>query len=162
MVGNINLLGHWDTNKAVFLNTTPETYPLWTIKIDLPRDKIIEYKYLIMKEFDKSKLPQRKPQIFWESLPPTINRIVDTHRKKEISIYDQMGSSETVEEYVEVQTVKRFKSTQLMEDYDLGDEPGNHRKRQKTDMRKIVVEEELVDPGYRDSDEEVTSQTYFY
>jgi hypothetical protein len=50
LVGNIGLLGHWDTQKAIFLYTTPDTYPVWTIKIDLPRDKTIEYKYLIIKE----------------------------------------------------------------------------------------------------------------
>jgi hypothetical protein len=48
LIGSMPLLGHWDTQKAVFLNTNDKTYPIWTIKIDLPRDKIIEYKYLIV------------------------------------------------------------------------------------------------------------------
>jgi hypothetical protein len=49
-LGSIPLIGAWDITKAVFLNTTPATYPVWTVKIDLPRDKIIEYKYLILKD----------------------------------------------------------------------------------------------------------------
>lgn len=61
LVGNIALLGHWDTQRAIYLNTSPETYPTWTIKIDLPRNKVIEYKYLIIKDFEKhGKLPLKK------------------------------------------------------------------------------------------------------
>lgn len=50
IIGNLPLLGHWDPQKAVFLNTTKDTYPVWSIKIDLPRDKIVEYKYAIVKD----------------------------------------------------------------------------------------------------------------
>ena len=49
MVGSMPLLGHWDPMRAVPLTTSPQTYPIWSIKIDLPRDKVIEYKYLIIK-----------------------------------------------------------------------------------------------------------------
>ncbi len=49
MVGNMGLLGNWDPMRAVPLTTTSDTYPVWTIKIDMPRDKLIEYKYLIIK-----------------------------------------------------------------------------------------------------------------
>ena len=52
MLGNIPLLGHWDTQKAIFLQTSQNSYPVWSIKIDLPRDKFIEYKYLILKDFE--------------------------------------------------------------------------------------------------------------
>lgn len=66
MLGNIPLLGHWDTSKAVFLNTTQSTYPEWSIKIDLPRDKIIEYKYLIIKDPNAAAKRGQKPVIVWE------------------------------------------------------------------------------------------------
>lgn len=49
MVGSMPLLGHWDPLKAVDLLTSDKTYPVWTIKIDLPRDRVIEYKYLLIK-----------------------------------------------------------------------------------------------------------------
>lgn len=49
LIGNFPILGHWDPSKAVYLSTTTQAYPVWTIKIDLPRDKIIEYKFLIVK-----------------------------------------------------------------------------------------------------------------
>ena len=48
LIGSMPLLGHWDTSRPVLLNTNPKTYPIWSIKIDLPRDKIIEYKYVIV------------------------------------------------------------------------------------------------------------------
>ena len=63
MVGSMPLLGHWDPLKAVPLTTTRETYPVWTIKIDLPRDKIIEYKYLIVKGNNGKKIPLNNPGI---------------------------------------------------------------------------------------------------
>ncbi len=50
LIGSLSLLGHWDTSKSVYLNTNPQTYPVWSIKIDLPRDKIVEYKYIIITE----------------------------------------------------------------------------------------------------------------
>ncbi len=106
MVGSMALLGHWDPMRAVPLTTNPQTYPIWSIKIDLPRDKVIEYKYLIIKAANPKKpgalqgLPGRG-LIEWEPLPPGINRLVSTSGKKEITIYEALGSQETVEEYVE-------------------------------------------------------------
>lgn len=107
MVGNMPLLGHWDPMKAVPLTTNPQNYPIWSIKIDLPRDKIIEYKYLVIKSSNAKKqggsqigLPGRG-FIEWESLPQGINRLVSTQGKKEITIYEALGSQEIVEEYVE-------------------------------------------------------------
>ena len=49
MVGSMPLLGHWDPLKAVDLFTSDKAYPVWSIKIDLPRDRFIEYKYLLIK-----------------------------------------------------------------------------------------------------------------
>ena len=49
LVGNTKELGEWDTEKALFLDTSPETYPMWSISLVLPRNCIIEYKYLIVK-----------------------------------------------------------------------------------------------------------------
>ena len=110
MVGNMPLLGHWDPMRAVPLTTNPHTYPIWSIKIDLPRDKVIEYKYLIIKSANAKKqggqigLPGRG-FIEWESLPQGINRLVSTQGKKEITIYEALGSEDIVEEYVEAAAV---------------------------------------------------------
>lgn len=49
------MLGAGDPQKGAKLSTTEATYPEWTIKIDLPRDKIIEYKYLIVKNADQGR-----------------------------------------------------------------------------------------------------------
>ena len=125
MVGSMALLGHWDPARAVPLSTTKETYPVWTIKIDLPRDRIIEYKFLILK-FNGNNNAKAKQNaatfcevlgkggelVEWETLPLGINRLVDTHGKKEITISEALGSLESVEEYVEVQSdKKRFMSS---------------------------------------------------
>jgi hypothetical protein len=74
---------------------------VWSIKIDLPRDKIIEYKYLVITDIP-SVNKASKPTIKWESLPPNINRIINTHGKKEIVVYESLTSLESIEEYVEV------------------------------------------------------------
>jgi hypothetical protein len=38
----------------------------------------------------------------WETLPPDVNRLVNTHGKKEIIIHEELGRQEIIEEYVEV------------------------------------------------------------
>lgn len=48
IVGNIGELGEWDSDRARFLETSPTTFPIWTINLALPRDSIIEYKYIII------------------------------------------------------------------------------------------------------------------
>lgn len=50
LIGNLPMLGHWDITKAIYLSTNPSSFPVWTVKLDLPRDKIIEYKYLIIQD----------------------------------------------------------------------------------------------------------------
>ena len=109
LIGNLPLLGHWDTSKAVYLDTNPSIYPVWTIKIDLPRDKIIEYKYLVITD-PMTGQKHAKPKIAWESLPPNINRVINTNGKKEITVYESLTSLESIEEYVEVTSGKRFMS----------------------------------------------------
>ena len=95
MAGNLALLGHWDPNRAVELTTTPDRFPVWTIKIDLPRDRVVEYKYLVLSG------KGAKQTVEWESLP--VNRLVDTHGKKEVEIFDKMDCLEQVEEYIEAE-----------------------------------------------------------
>lgn len=94
------------------MSTSERTYPVWTIKIDLPRDKIIEYKYLIIKGVKKIGHHHSKPIYEWENLPEGINRLIDTHGKKEITIFESMDELESAEEFVEVHPdKKRFMST---------------------------------------------------
>jgi len=106
LIGSLPLLGHWDTNRAVYLDTNPQIYPVWSIKIDLPRDKIIEYKYLVITDIPSANKAQ-KPTVKWENLPPNINRIINTHGKKEVAVYESLTSLESIEEYVEVTTNKK-------------------------------------------------------
>ena len=48
VVGNIAALGNWDTEEAKFLETCPERFPCWDASIVVPRDIVIEYKYIIV------------------------------------------------------------------------------------------------------------------
>ena len=86
ILGNISLLGHWDESKAIYLQ--PLEYPVWTIKLDLPRDKVIEYKYLVVQE-DTAGGKEAK----WEVLPQNVNRVVCTHGKKEVSVHESREDS---------------------------------------------------------------------
>ena len=96
------MLGHWDPIRAVPLTTTKETYPMWTIKLDMPRDKIIEYKFLIIKSPGLKKPGDIKENIIWENLPQGINRLISTHGKKELMISEEMDNTQSTEEYVEI------------------------------------------------------------
>ena len=107
LIGSMQLLGHWDTAKAVPLNTSPQTYPVWTIRIDLPRDKIVEYKYVIIQDGKQGV----KTKVNWEILPPNINRIANTFGKKESVIYESLGSLEIMEEYIEVAKQEKYMSS---------------------------------------------------
>lgn len=116
IVGNLMLIGNWDPEKAVYMNTTDQSYPNWTIKIDFPRDKIIEYKYVLVTEITgkfqqtpnfKVKSPTRRSIYTWENLPGDVNRIVDTTGKKEVQLFDEMNKQESFEEYLEAPIIKR-------------------------------------------------------
>jgi len=109
LVGSTKELGEWDTEKALFLDTSPESYPMWSIKMILPKNSIIEYKYLVIKF---ATLPstiqggqaQTIPiSITWENLgsSSTANRRLNTHDKKEMSMTDEMNSKVVIEEYIE-------------------------------------------------------------
>jgi hypothetical protein len=111
LVGNIPLLGHWDPARSIVMTTDEKAFPNWTIKIDLPRDKIIEYKYLIIKKdycpVNKRTIQSyRKVEYTWEDIPPNVNRIVNTHKKKEVTVFDKLSDPESIEEYVEVKCTK--------------------------------------------------------
>ena len=49
ILGNIEQLGTWKIDQAVFLETSAEIFPRWSIKLRLPRNQIVEYKYLIIR-----------------------------------------------------------------------------------------------------------------
>ncbi len=108
LIGSMPLLGHWDPSKAIYLNTTQSAYPNWSIKVDLPRDKIVEYKYVVIADTVNK---NTKPKVKWENLPTGINRIVNTYGKKEAILYESMTSLESIEEYVEVTQGKQFMSS---------------------------------------------------
>lgn len=59
----------------------------------------------------------------WENLPEGVNRLVDTHSKKEITLIEKMDDQESIEEYAEVvfthqphHDKKRFMSSNDLED----------------------------------------------
>ena len=48
IVGEIDELGNWDPKKAIFLETSAESFPYWQVSLKLPATKVIEYKYIIV------------------------------------------------------------------------------------------------------------------
>ena len=49
ILGNIDELGGWKVEQAILLETSAEIFPRWSIKLQLPKNKIMEYKYLIIR-----------------------------------------------------------------------------------------------------------------
>jgi len=148
LIGSMPLLGHWDPARAVELRTNPATFPVWTTKIDLPRDKIVEYKYVVLQEAKGA-----RPRVVWENLPPGINRIVNTHGKKEVIVNESVGSLECIEEYVEVTHGKKFMSSSDLDSIKNEDLDSVHvprKKKFKLEKRKIAINE--ADEIHPDSD----------
>jgi hypothetical protein len=180
MAGSLGMLGHWDPMRAVPLKTTKDTYPVWTIKLDLPRDKIIEYKFLIIKAPGLKKSTDIKGNITWEILPPGINRLISTHGKKELVISEEINNTQSVEEYVEIITAIPHTNPNFEGDTQFYANPLNQHqsidslhifkedeldnaddrcnlKRPKINMDEVksrINEESDEDFGYRESDEE--------
>ena len=50
LVGNLKALGEWNPERAHILETSAKRFPHWFITLKLPRDLIIEYKYIIIKK----------------------------------------------------------------------------------------------------------------
>jgi hypothetical protein len=87
LVGNTPELGEWKTEKAHIMDTKPDTYPNWHIKLTLPKNAIIEYKYLIITYrtvTGQSGQPEPIPfSITWENLGTSYaNRRLNTFDKK--------------------------------------------------------------------------------
>jgi len=55
-VGNTEALGDWNPQNAVLMETGPQSFPNWQATVTLPRDVIIEYKYVVI-QFAKTKDP---------------------------------------------------------------------------------------------------------
>jgi len=52
-------------------------------------------------------------------LPPGINRVISTHKRKEITLFEKLGNPESIEEYIEVNPNKQYLSnTDLHFDYE--------------------------------------------
>jgi hypothetical protein len=178
MAGSLGMLGHWDPMRAVPLTTTKDTYPVWTIKLDLPRDKIIEYKFLIIKSPGIKRSIDIKENIIWEVLPPGINRLISTHGKKELVISEEINNTQSVEEYVEIITTiphvnpnfdgdnhfnlqnqhQSIESLHIFKEDELDNADDRcNLKRPKINMHEVkskINEESDEDIGYRESDEE--------
>jgi hypothetical protein len=48
LIGNIEALGEWDPKRAVFMETSAASFPVWNASVSIPRDLVIEYKYIIV------------------------------------------------------------------------------------------------------------------
>lgn len=112
LVGNIGALGEWNTDNAIFLETSPESFPVWSTNMALPRDLIIEYKYVIV-QFGKMATMKNSVtgmystsksyihSVVWENFGNNTNRRLNTFDKKEIILHEEMSNKKVIEEYVE-------------------------------------------------------------
>jgi hypothetical protein len=92
------MLGEWNPEQCIFLDTDATTFPYWIVSLNLPRDKKIEYKYVIIHQqhvirFDNpvNQFPQGLPitqmappsvvQVQWEDLGHGKNRKLSTYDK---------------------------------------------------------------------------------
>ena len=63
VVGNHPILGDWDAMKAVRMKTSRDSYPIWSVDVELPRGAKIEYKFI-------KRLTQKtgNTEVTWEAL----------------------------------------------------------------------------------------------
>ncbi|KAJ5080402.1 ankyrin repeat-containing protein [Anaeramoeba ignava] len=47
IIGNLEELGKWNILKSIELKTNSEEFPIWNVQIDLPKNKWIEYKFIV-------------------------------------------------------------------------------------------------------------------
>ena len=82
VVGNLKLLGHWETNNAIPLTTSANDYPFWTLKnaFSCAVGTEVLYKYLIK---------DANGNITWESLPNNMNRKKIISKPGEFIIEDE-------------------------------------------------------------------------
>ena len=48
LLGASEELGCWNLDRTTFLETNDQMFPTWTVKLQVPRNSITEYKYLII------------------------------------------------------------------------------------------------------------------
>ena len=105
VIGNLKLLGQWDSNNAIPLTTTPSDYPFWTLKnaFSCPVGTEIIYKYFIKNS---------NGEITWESLPNNMNRKKIIAKSGEFIIEDEekiikpeMGQTENYDKLIEDEDV---------------------------------------------------------
>ena len=120
-------MGEWSPERAILLETKPDIYPIWYAKRRLPKNAIIEYKYLIITfrevpqmrsvnsdhhfqkvDHETNSIQSVKTNgmipvsINWENLGSSYaNRRLNTFDKKIIFLNDEMNSKVVIEEYVE-------------------------------------------------------------
>lgn len=62
ILGSIPLLGDWNVEECIEMETNPRIYPKWTTKLIVPAGTTFEYKYLVANS-------QGREIIRWEVLP---------------------------------------------------------------------------------------------
>lgn len=94
------------------LETSPDSFPVWSTNMVLPRDLIIEYKYVII-QFGKMATRKNSvtgmystsksyiQSVIWENFGNNTNRRLNTYDKKEIILQEEMNNKKVIEEYVE-------------------------------------------------------------
>ena len=64
-------------------------------------------------------------------------------------MYEEYGSIDSVEEYIEVQGVRKFKSNEYLDNLEVD----NTETKKVSEKIEVTIEEKENDPGYNESDE---------
>ena len=63
VVGDHPVLGDWDAMNAIKMKTGRDSYPIWSVDVELPRGTKLEYKFI--KRLTK---PTGDTEVTWEAL----------------------------------------------------------------------------------------------
>ena len=88
IVGGLDILKNWDINNPVFLSYNGEEKIFMTNSIELPKNQLIEYKYVF----------HHKNEKIWEDLPQ--NRKLEIKESTPLIISDKEGDSNSIQEKI--------------------------------------------------------------
>lgn len=94
LVGSVPELGNWDISKAIYLKTTPSTYPIWRTErpIFFQRKTIFQFKFIVV---DDNRQLKR-----WEFIPKNENR-TSKARYFKVALHCTEGDKHQLEEIIQ-------------------------------------------------------------
>lgn len=94
LIGSVPELGEWDISKAIYLQTSPSTYPIWKTErpIYFQRKSVFQFKFVVVD--DQGKLKR------WEFIPKNENR-TSKARYFKVALHCTEGDKHQLEEIIQ-------------------------------------------------------------